>query len=326
MGLFPHEGTAPLHPNLTVVRALQIEMRIKYSNIYHALVSIALYTGVCLGSLALPLASLPARADSSLATVIRRGHIRIGVDASIGGAYFFWNPKTEYYSGFEWEIAQAIATKLKLEARPINIPWAGQPESLAARQIDIIISAREEGSFKGSEYEQKFTETISYYRSTQRILVRKDAPAIANLRDLTGKRVGVVAGSGGAAVLETYNSNRGNAIRLFSSRDIERMFAQLRDRQLDAMLLDEPVAAWQVRNDPKLTIVGEPLLPINLVIVVNQGDETLKKAINQALKEMRQESKLESILKRWKLWDNNQKYLESAKVLPNIILTITMLF
>jgi ABC-type amino acid transport substrate-binding protein len=281
-----------------------------------------LLSSCCLAAIALSVqmsVQLPVQADSSLSTVTRRGHLRIGVDASVGGPYLYWNPKTQYYDGFEWEIIKELASRLKLEAKPINTPWAAQPASLEARQLDIILSVREQGSLKS-----KFDETVPYYLNSQRILTNKDSK-IATLRDLIGKRVGVVANSGGAAVLETYNNNRGNAIRLFSSRDIERMVAQLRDRQLDAMLLDEPVAVWQVRNNPKFAIVGSPLLPISLVAVVNKNDDSLKKAVNQALTQMKQEGKLESILRRWKLWEN-QKSLQSVEVLPVKNLLTTMPF
>jgi len=279
-----------------------------------------LLLGMCFGSIESGLEPVYAQTDSSLSTVVRRGHIRYGIDASIGGPYLYWNPKTQYYDGFEWDLIKEISRRLKLEAKPINTPWAGQPASLESRQIDLILSIRERGSLTTGVNKSKFAETVPYYLNSQRILTNKDSK-ISTLRDLIGKRVGVVANSGGAAVLETYNSNRGNAIRLFSSRDIERMFAQLRDRQLDAMLLDEPVAIWQVRRNSNLTVVGEPLLPISLVAIVNKDDETLKKAVNQALIQMKQEGKLESILRRWKLWDNNQKSLQSAVVLPAISLT-----
>jgi polar amino acid transport system substrate-binding protein len=99
------------------------------------------------------------------------------------------------------------------------------------------------------------------------------------------------------------------------------MVIQLRDRQLDAMILDEPVAVWQVRNNPNFIIVGEPLIPIRLVAIVNKDDVSLKKAVDKALTEMRQEGKLEQILKRWNLWES-QKTLKSTKVLPVTVLAI----
>jgi ABC-type amino acid transport substrate-binding protein len=268
---------------------------------------------------------MPAYADGSLATVSRRGNLRVGIDASVGGAYMFWNPKTQYYDGFEWEIIEAIATKLDLEPRPINIPWAGQPQSLLSGEVDLILSVRETGGLEYGDTKAKFAESMPYYQTSQRLLVNKNTADIQSLRDLIGKRVGVVANSGGAAVIETYNNNRGNAIRLFSSRDLDRMVAQLRNGQLDAMLLDEPIATWQVRENPNLQIAGDRFLPINLVVIMKQGDESLKEAIDRAIIELQQEGKLESILRRWKLWVNSQKFLESAEASPNTISRITML-
>jgi ABC-type amino acid transport substrate-binding protein len=287
------------------------------------LACLALYTGLSTGlSLGVISTISPVFAeDSSLGIVMRRGHLRVGMDAAIGGPYMFWNAKTQFYDGFELEIIQEIAARLNIEPRLINIPWTNQPENLASRQVDMLLSAREEGALETGDTKGKFIETVPYYRSSQRLLIRADGTQIKSLRDMIGKRVGVVANSGGAAIAETYNKNRGNAIRLFSSRDLDRMVIQLRDRQLDAMILDEPVAVWQVRNNPNFIIVGEPLIPIRLVAIINKDDVSLKKAVDQALTEMRQEGKLEQILKRWNLWES-QKTLKSTKDLPVTVLAI----
>ena len=280
---------------------------------------LAIYTGLCLGVVST--ASPVFAEDSSLGIIMRRGHLRVGMDAAIGGPYMFWNAKTQFYDGFELEVIQEIAVRLNIEPRPINIPWTTQPENLSSRQVDILLSAREEGALETGDTKDKFIETVPYYRSAQRLLIRADGTQIKSLRDMIGKRVGVVANSGGAAIAETYNKNRGNAIRLFSSRDLDRMIVQLRDRQLDAMIVDEPVAVWQVRNNPNFIIVGEPLIPIRLVAIVNKDDVSLKKAVDKALTEMRQDGKLEQILKRWNLWES-QKTLKSTKDLPATVLAI----
>ena len=283
------------------------------------LTCLAIYTGLGLG---IAIASNPVFAeDSSLGIVMRRGHLRVGIDAAIGGPYMFWNARTQFYDGFELEIIQEIAARLNIEPRPINIPWTNQPENLSSRQVDLLLSAREEGALETGDNKGKFIETAPYYRSAQRLLIRADGTQIKSLRDMIGKRVGVVANSGGAAIAETYNKNRGNAIRLFSSRDLDRMLIQLRDRQLDAMILDEPIAVWQARNNPNFIIVGEPLIPIRLVAIVNKDDVSLKKAIDKALTEMIQDGKLEQILKRWNLWES-QKTLKSATDLPVSVLAI----
>jgi polar amino acid transport system substrate-binding protein len=298
----------------------------------HKLTSLAIYTtlniGLSLGISAIASVFSPVidpvfAEDSSLAIVTRRGHLRVGMDASLGGPYMFWNGKTQFYDGFEMEIIQEIATRLNIEPRPINIPWTTQPENLASRQVDLLLSAREEGALETGDTKGKFIESTAYYRSSQRLLIRSDGTQIKSLRDMIGKRVGVVANSGGAAIAETYNKNRGNAIRLFSSRDLDRMVIQLRDRQLDAMILDEPIAVWQMRNNPNFIIVGEPLIPIRLVAMINKDDLSLKKAVDQALADMRQNGKLEQILKRWNLWESQKTLKSNSKSTKELLATVS---
>ena len=107
----------------------------------HKLTSLAIYTtlniGLSLGISAIASVFSPVidpvfAEDSSLAIVTRRGHLRVGMDASLGGPYMFWNGKTQFSDGFEMEIIQEIATRLNIEPRPINIPWTTQPENLAS--------------------------------------------------------------------------------------------------------------------------------------------------------------------------------------------------
>ncbi|MGQ9865305.1 MAG: ABC transporter substrate-binding protein [Pseudanabaenaceae cyanobacterium] len=240
----------------------------------------------------------PARADGSLALVRRRGVLRVGFDASLGPPYVFWNPQTRYYDGFEWELAQAIAGKLQVEARPVNAPWTLHGDRLRQREVDIVLNNREKGA-QGDA----FGETVPYYRSTQRILTRTDlAPTVRGLPDLTGKRVGLIPKSGGAALAETYNQNRGNALRLFANTDLERLLNQLRNRQLDALLLDEPLAVWHSSRDRQLTVVGQPLLPVDLVGLTHKEDSNLRQAVSNAIVRLQEEGKLEAILRRWKLW------------------------
>ncbi|MFN3926216.1 MAG: ABC transporter substrate-binding protein [Pseudanabaenaceae cyanobacterium] len=241
-------------------------------------------------------------ADNSLSRVLRQNRLQVGVDARIGAPYLFWNSRTRYLDGFEWEIARELAAQLKVDIRPVQIPWTNQPDQLRQRQIDIIISVREQGSLDAN----LFAESQPYYRSSQRILVRRDLGNVNNLRGLIGKRVGVLPNSGGAALVETYNKNRGNAVRVFSSPDLDRMVQQLLNRQLDALILDEPVAVWQAQQRPQLQIVGRPALAINLVVVLNKEDVSLRQAIDRALTELQQNGKLEQILRRWQLWQSQQ--------------------
>ncbi|WP_227498634.1 ABC transporter substrate-binding protein [Synechococcus sp. PCC 7336] len=181
--------------------------------------------------------------DRYWSTIQRRGELRVGLDPSIGYTYLLTNPLTRSYDGFEYDILEAIADTLDIALVPVNVPWEGQLDALQEGRVDMILGGREP---YGLDREQ-FAATVPYYQSPQHIVVRSDLDGtVERLSDLFGRKVGVVANSTGAAVLEVYNDNRGNAIRLFATSNPERLFEQLRDGLLDAAIVDRPVAVAKI--------------------------------------------------------------------------------
>jgi polar amino acid transport system substrate-binding protein len=252
--------------------------------------------------------------DDSWRTIQQRGVLRVAVDPAIGPTYLTANPKNRRYEGFEWDILQAIAETLDLDLDPIYVPWGGQLQALSEAKVDLVLGGRESDGLDA----QRFLATQPYYRSPQSILVRADgAIRIQGLSDLLGRKVGVVADSTGAALMEVYNENRNNAVRLFASSDPLRLVQQLRRGQLDAILLDRPVAVavaagWtgtlqedgSVATDTsgaKLAIAGEPLLPTPLVGVVRADRNAVKAALDGAIAELQASGRLAEILRKWQL-------------------------
>jgi ABC-type amino acid transport substrate-binding protein len=192
-----------------------------------------------------------------------------------------WGEKT--YAGFEWEILEAIAQTLEVRLEPVYIPWSQQLTALQADEVDLIWGAREGLGLDS----QQFLATRPYYLSPQRLVVRdpgQGEPPIQSLAQLFGRKVGIVVNSTGAALLEAYNERRGNPIRLFATSNPERLFAQLQAGQLDAVLVDQPVAVLGLRQaGSRLRLVGPPLFPIPLVGVVSSQHPSLKEAVDAAI-------------------------------------------
>ncbi len=247
--------------------------------------------------------------DSRWAEIQKRGWMRVGLDPSLGAAYLYTDEERGTYAGFEWDILNAIAQRLQVRVRPVVIAWSEQLAALQAGEVDFIFGAREA---LGLDPKQ-FLATQPYYLSPQRLVVReaKDAgsgaaqePLIEGLPHLFGRKVGIVVNSTGAALLEVYNEKRGNAIRLFATSNPERLFAQLQAGQLDAVLIDQPVAAVYLRQaGSRLRLVGPPLFPIPLVGVVSSQHPSLKQALDQAITALAEDGTLQQILEKWQLWD-----------------------
>ncbi|MGQ9837020.1 MAG: ABC transporter substrate-binding protein [Cyanobacteriota bacterium] len=249
--------------------------------------------------------------DSRWAEIQKRGWMRVGLDPSLGSAYLYTDLEQETYAGFEWDILEAIAQTLQVQINPVVIAWSEQLAALQADEVDLILGAREALGLDP----KRFLATQPYYISPQRLVIRDPAPKdsvepmqeeplIEQLSHLFGRKVGIVVNSTGAALLEAYNERRGNAIRLFATSNPERLFAQLQAGQLDAVLIDQPVAAMTLRQaGSRLRLSGPPLFPIPLVAVVSSQHPSLKQALDQAISTLSQKGTLQQILEKWQLWE-----------------------
>ncbi|NJK62005.1 MAG: amino acid ABC transporter substrate-binding protein [Synechococcaceae cyanobacterium SM2_3_1] len=248
----------------------------------------------------LPLAQQPHPQDL-WQRIQRQGQIRVGVDPSVGEGYLYADPEKRTYAGFEWDILQAIAAELGVELQPIYIPWSQQLQSLTQDEVDLILGAREAHQLDL----QGYLITQPYYLSPQRLVISAEASdPPERLAQLFGRKVGIVVSSTGAALLETYNQSRGNPIRLFATSRPERLFDQLRSGQLDAIVVDQPVATAALSEPgPPLRLSGPPLFPQPLVGVVAPGQLTLLERLNQSMTSLKGNGTLKQILEEWQLWD-----------------------
>ncbi len=235
----------------------------------------------------------------SLAEIQPQSTLRVAIDPALGTGYLYADFETRQYAGFEWDVLQAIATHLNISLDPIYVPWGGQLEALSEQRVDLAIGAREPFGLDPAH----FSATTPYYLSPQRLVVSQAAASeITTLSDLFGRKVGTVVNSTGAALLEVYNANRGNAIRLFATSDPERLFSQLQAGQLDAIVIDQPVAVVSLNAQPDtFTLVGEPLVPTPLVGVVAADRNDLKLALDSAILALEEDGTLAQIREQWQL-------------------------
>ncbi|MEO0800900.1 MAG: ABC transporter substrate-binding protein [Cyanobacteria bacterium J06642_2] len=244
--------------------------------------------------------------DPDWIEIHRRGALRVGIDPGLGYDYLFPQAESRSYDGFEWQILQALARHIGVNVQPIPIPWSQQLDALAHDRVDLIWGARQATPLDTTQ----FLMTQSYYNNPQAILVRGDRQKeIGEFSDLFGLRVGVVSKSTGAALMDAYNENRGRAIRLFSSRNLNRLVEQLSQQELDAVIVERPMAtaiARQSRDSENgfktaLAVVGPPVMPLPLVGVVGAQRPAVKEVLDLAIEALEREGKLNEILEQWQL-------------------------
>ena len=139
-------------------------------------------------SLALVLAVAPAWAEGArdgLAAIRKSGELRWGADAQGGAPYVFQDPMDpNHLIGFEVELADALAKRLRVKPRPVHGQWDKLLELLERGDFDIALNGVEVAE------EKRRVALLSrpYFVAEERLTVRRgDASAPRTLEALRGR-------------------------------------------------------------------------------------------------------------------------------------------
>ena len=208
-----------------------------------------LLLAVCALLLLVDLARPVVAGQSAIERIKERGVLRWGSDAEGGAPYVFPDPKDpSKLIGFELEIVEAIARRIGVKARLVQTAWDSLIPALERGDYDMAMNGLE----IIPERERRVLFSRPYYVYTLQLMVRKDEDRIQSIHDLSGKRVGTLAGAVAHAMLEKIG---GVDIRSYSAAW---PYEDLALGRLDAVFLDTPIAAYYGRPDPRLKYAGPP--------------------------------------------------------------------
>ena len=198
------------------------------------------------------------------------------------------------YSGFDLDIMGAIAEKLGLKFKVIDVDFNALQSGavLVTRQCDIGTSAI---TIK-EERKANIDFADPYYDSLQSLLV-KASSGITDLKGLSGKTIGVQAGTTGKDYAEA-NAPKDAKIVEFPS-DGE-MWPAIKAGRVDALLQDQPVNHMHEQADPAYKIVAEYQTNEQYGFALAKGKRPeLLAAVNAALKTMRSDGTYDTIYKKY---------------------------
>jgi polar amino acid transport system substrate-binding protein len=262
---------------------------------------------VALGAAAGP-ALRPAAADT-LAEIKAGGALVWGADQEGGGPYVY--PRDDDKSqvtGFEVDLAAALAEALGVRARFQQGPWDQMPALLEAKKVHIVLNGYEWSPARAAAMEA----TIPYYVYGLQFMARADDDGLKSLDDLAkpgpnGKRrIGVLGGSAS----EDYVKQRwGDAVVVVSFDGNTEAMGDVSIGRLDATVADTPTAAFYLPKFAKLRKLGPPVGKGFYVVYARKGDAALVAALNAALIRLYRAGTLEAIYRRYGIWDENQAEL-----------------
>jgi polar amino acid transport system substrate-binding protein len=224
------------------------------------------------------------------------GTLRWGVDVQGGAPYAFQNPMDpNHLIGFEVELADALAQKMDLKARPVLGQWESLLELLGRGDFDVALNGIE----VSDEKKRICQLSHPYYVAPEQLTIRRgDAAAPRTLESLKGRRAGTLPGSLAERILK----RAGAEVSTYESGQ-DAIYSDLKLGRIDAVLLDEPATTYYGAVEPDLEVVPGDFGEVRYAVAVRLGDDALLAAVNDKLDALGKDGTLRRIYERWGIWN-----------------------
>jgi polar amino acid transport system substrate-binding protein len=234
-------------------------------------------------------------------TLINPGYLTVASDPDY--------PPKEYldarggYVGFDIDLARAIATRMGLKLKVLNVNVDGIVPAFAQadRKFDFGLSSQPETpSLTGT------ARTLEYFLNGQGILVQAaDRRTIRTVDDLCGLRVGAAMGSQGEAAVLQENERpcKARPIKYTAYKiDLDGV-SDLIAGKLDALVDDRPVTQYFTGVFPGIKVAGRQFATSVDVMVFPLNDTNVYDPVAAALAQLRADGTYRRLLVQWKLED-----------------------
>jgi polar amino acid transport system substrate-binding protein len=231
--------------------------------------------------------------------------LRWGGDAEGGAPFVEADPNDpSRVVGFDVEIAQLLAAGLGRVPRFIQVGFTSLDAAAARGDFDIGLSGLEDTAARRS----RLAVTIPYYEFRELLTVREaDGARFRTLADLAGRRVATLGATLAYDLLVKAQAEHG--VVPVTYEDDVHPYTDLAIGRVDAVLLDEVLANRGVRRNPGLinqsTVAGVG----SYVGLLAPGNTELRDRIDGILRQAMQDGRLETIFRRWEMWNDDQPRL-----------------
>ncbi len=238
--------------------------------------------------------------DGALSRVRGAGVLRWGADVQGGEPYAF--EVAGKLTGFEVEIAEALARELGVRAEMVQNDWSTLVPSLERGTFDVIMNGLEVTPARA----RRIRFTRPYFIFSERLVAREGDSRVRSLNTLGDLRVGTLANTQAWEMLAS--------AKRVPYEGVEEPFIDLAQGRIDAVLMDDIIVDRYGRK-PGLVVVGD-VAEGQYALGVRPADEDLWRALDQALGRLAQSGELRKILERWKLDGARQATLATAVAPP----------
>jgi polar amino acid transport system substrate-binding protein len=238
-----------------------------------------------------------------------------GGDAEGGAPFVEADPNDpSNLRGFDVEVAGEIAKGLGRKPEFVQVSFSDIDQSVQRGDFEIGMSGVEDTPAR----RRMLAATIPYFEFHEVLTVRaEDRGKFPTPASLRGRRVGTLGGT--IAYEKLLEAQKTDGIICISYDDDVHPYADLRAGRLDAVLLDNIIAARSMRRVPGLFTEPQPVATSHYIGVLATNNTALRDRIDDILRARMRDGTLERIYRKWKIWDDYQpaffaKTLANAKV------------
>jgi polar amino acid transport system substrate-binding protein len=226
--------------------------------------------------------------------------LRWAADPEGGAPYVEASPADpSRIEGFEVDLAELLARRLGRTPRFVLVGFASIVQSIARGDADLGLNGLEDTPARRAQ----MSVTIPYYEFREVLTVREaDRGRLRTLDDLAGRRVGTLGGTIAYEILLRAGARTG--LQAVSYEDDVHPYSDLALGRVDAVLLDNVIA--NRRAAPGQTIQPQSVAVGHYVGMLALRDAPLRDAIDVALRAAMRDATLERILRKWKVWNDDQ--------------------
>jgi ABC-type amino acid transport/signal transduction systems, periplasmic component/domain len=230
----------------------------------------------------------------------KEGKFVVGFDAEYP-PYGYMDENGEY-TGFDLEMAQALADLNGWELTKTPIEWASKDMELNSGTIDCVWNG-----FTINGREDQYTWSVPYVNNSQVVLTSKDS-GITDFAGLAGKTVGVQAASAALELLQDAEKGQKELADTFGALqefpDYNSAFVELQAGSIDAIAMDIGVAQYQINSrDEGYMILEEILKAEQYGVGCKLGNEALRDKINEGLDELVKNGTFAELAEKYELSD-----------------------
>ncbi|HEX5048982.1 MAG TPA: ABC transporter permease subunit [Gammaproteobacteria bacterium] len=206
--------------------------------------------------------------------------------------------------GLDVDIAELVASELGRPAQFVQISFASLDQSAARGDFDIAFDGIEDTPARRAS----LAVTVPYYEFREVLTVRAaDVARFRSLADLRGRPVATLGGTTAYELL--LGAEREHGIEAISYDDDVHPYEDLLNGRVDAVLLDNVIAERSMRRMPGLATQPDAVAVGYYVGILGRDRAELRDRVDGVLRAAMTDGRLEAILRRWLVWNDDQPKL-----------------